>query len=122
MVTQRKSTQGGLHLRIRVMGKAGDALGPGKAQLLEAVARTGSLRQAAMEMEMSYMKAWRLANAMNTNFREPLLEKNRGGNLRGGTQLTALGQTVLASYHRMTFLANQAAQKEWKVFAALLKK
>jgi molybdate transport system regulatory protein len=122
MATRRKSAQGGLHLRIRVVGTAGDALGPGKAQLLEAVARTGSLRQAAAELEMSYMKAWRLAKAMNANFRSPLLEASRGGSLRGGTQLTALGQKALAAYHRMTARANQAAQKEWKALAVLLKK
>ncbi len=122
MATQRKSNRGGLHLRIRVVGTAGDALGPGKAQLLEAVARTGSLRQAAAELEMSYMKAWRLANAMNVNFRSPLLETSRGGNLRGGTQLTALGQKALAAYHRMTARATEAAQKEWKALAVLLKK
>jgi hypothetical protein len=59
-----------------VVGVNGDAFGPGKAQLLEQIQQTGSLREAAVRLQMSYMKAWRLANRMNENFREPLLEKN----------------------------------------------
>lgn len=110
-----------MRLRIRVVGIAGDALGPGKAQLLEEVARTGSLRQAASCLEMSYMKAWRLAEAMNRNFRAPLLEKNRGGSNRGGTQLTELGRKALMTYQRMTSRADQAAQRDWKALSALLK-
>jgi len=110
-----------LRLRIRVVGISGDALGPGKAQLLEEVARTGSLRVAAVNLEMSYMKAWRLAKAMNENFRQPLLETSRGGSHRGGTQLTESGHQVLAAYHRITRRADQAARKEWKSLAGLLK-
>jgi molybdate transport system regulatory protein len=119
--TKRKSINRSLRLRIRVVGIAGDALGPGKAQLLEEVARTGSLRQAASCLEMSYMKAWRLAEAMNRNFRAPLLEKSRGGSNRGGTQLTELGRKALMTYQRMTSRADQAAQRDWKALSALLK-
>ncbi|MGA7392743.1 MAG: LysR family transcriptional regulator [Terrimicrobiaceae bacterium] len=118
---QRKTTSRGLCLRIRVVGVAGDALGPGKAQLLEEVAKTGSLREAAFRLEMSYMKAWRLAEAMNDNFRAPLLKKCRGGSKRGGTQLTELGRKALMTYQRMTSRAGQAAQRDWKELSALLK-
>jgi hypothetical protein len=34
----------GIRLRIRVLGITGDAFGPGKAQLLEQVAKTDGLR------------------------------------------------------------------------------
>jgi len=86
------------------------------------VEKTGSLREAAARLEMSYMKAWRLANAMNENFRAPLLEKSRGGSTGGGTQLTEFGRKVLTAYHRMTSRADQAAQTDWKAFSAFLKK
>jgi molybdate transport system regulatory protein len=102
-----------------VAGLAGDALGPGKAQLLEEVTRTGSLREAASRLEMSYLKAWRPAEAMNENFRAPLLEKTRGGNNREGTQLTELGQKALMTYQRMNSRAGQAAQIEWEALPAL---
>jgi molybdate transport system regulatory protein len=83
-----------------VLGVNGDAFGPGKAQLLEQIQQTGSLRESAARI--SYMKAWRLANTMNENFREPLLEKTRGGRAKGGTSLTRTGHRVLAIYQRMS--------------------
>ena len=120
--TDRKRINCGLRLRLRIVGLSGDAFGPGKAQLLEEIEKTGSLREAAAALEMSYMKAWRLTNAMKANFRAPLLEKSRGGSTRGGTQLTESGRKVLAIYHRMTSQADRAAQKEWKTLSTFLKK
>ena len=113
---KRKATTRGLCLRLRVVGVAGDALGPGKAQLIEEVAGTGSLREAAFRLEVSYMKAWRLAEAMNDNFRSPLLKKSRGGSNRGGTRLTELRRKALMTYHRMTSRAGQAAETIGKNF------
>ena len=62
-----------LHLRIRLVlvGIAGDAFGPGKAHLLEQVQKTGTLSEAAALLEMSYMKAWCLAEA-DTKDGQPL--------------------------------------------------
>ena len=108
-------------MRIRVLGVNGDAFGPGKAQLLEQIQQTGSLRESAARLRISYMKAWRLANTMNENFREPLLEKTRGGRAKGGTSLTRTGHRVLAIYQRMSARALKAAQADWKVLAPLLK-
>ena len=44
--------------RFRVRCGAEVALGPGKVQLLKLVQETGSIRQAALHMEMSYMRAY----------------------------------------------------------------
>jgi molybdate transport system regulatory protein len=83
--------------------------------------QTGSLRESAARLRISYMKAWRLANTMNENFREPLLEKTRGGRAKGGTSLIRTGHRVLAIYQRMSARALKAAQADWKVLAPLLK-
>ncbi|MCM3878394.1 MAG: molybdenum-binding transcriptional regulator, partial [Thermoanaerobaculia bacterium] len=56
--------------RIRVMGGTEILLGPGKADLLEAVRDTGSLRQASAGLGMSYMRAWQLVKTMNGAFRD----------------------------------------------------
>ncbi len=76
-------------------------LGPGKADLLETVARSGSIRDAAAELGMSYMRAWTLIRIMNERFREPLVEAVRGGSRRGGATLTTAGRAVLGLYRRM---------------------
>jgi molybdate transport system regulatory protein len=74
-------------------------LGPGKADLLEAIGDSGSIRGAAKELGMSYMRAWSLVRTMNEAFLEPLVESTRGG--AGGATLTREGAKVLALYRRM---------------------
>ena len=90
-----------LQLRLRIYCGAEAALGPGRADLLERVGRTASIAQAARDMGMSYMKAWKLIQSMNRCFLSPLLEVHRGGKAGGTARLTSLGQNVLALYRQM---------------------
>lgn len=104
-----------LRPRIRIVDDEGTiVLGPGKADLLDAIARTGSIRAAAMELDMSYMRAWTLVKTMNAAFRSPLVEKERGGAAQGGAQLTASGKKVLRLYRKMEQNAARAAAQTWK--------
>ena len=89
-------------------------LGPGKADLLDAIARTGSIRAAADELKMSYMRAWTLVKTMNAAFRSPLVEKERGGSDQGGAQLTARGRAVLKLYRAMEKKATKSTEELWK--------
>lgn len=101
--------------RFRVVREDGEiVLGPGKADLLEAIARTGSIRSAAEELGMSYMRAWNLVKTMNEAFRGPLVEKERGGTEKGGAALTERGQTVLRLYRKMEEKATRAAAGVWE--------
>ena len=105
-----------LQVRPRIRVTSGDGtiiLGPGKADLLAAIGRTGSIRAAAEELEMSYMRAWSLIRTMNAVFRSPLVEKIRGGPDRGGARLTERGQRVLDLYSRMNRSAQKAIQNDW---------
>lgn len=104
-----------LRPRIRIVDDEGTiVLGPGKADLLDAIARTGSIRAAASELDMSYMRAWTLVKTMNAAFRSPLVEKERGGAAQGGAQLTASGKKVLQLYRKMEQNAARAAEPMWK--------
>ena len=87
--------------RIRVVIGRDVALGPGKVDLLEHIARTGSLRKAAAAMEMSYMRAWTLVQTMNQCFKRPLVETKRGGAAGGTASVTETGRAVLNLYRRM---------------------
>ena len=95
-------------------------LGPGMAELLEAIHRTGSLRLAGGELGMSYMHAWKLVRAMNQGFREPLVELTRGGAERGGARLSARGEEVLALYREMEAEARRAVASRWRRLKRLL--
>jgi molybdate transport system regulatory protein len=88
------------------------AIGPGKAQLLDAIRRTGSISAAAREMGMSYKHAWLLVDSMNGCFRGALVEAVKGGKAGGGATLTSLGHEVLECYRRMQALAADAIRAE----------
>lgn len=89
-------------------------MGPGKADLLDAIRSSGSIRAAAEELGMSYMRAWNLVKTMNAAFRSPLVEKERGGSDQGGARLTERGERVLAAYREMERKAAEAIAAGWK--------
>lgn len=100
--------------RIRIVrGDDTIVLGPGKADLLDEIARHGSIRAAAAELRMSYMRAWSLVRTMNAAFRSPLVEKVRGGSEKGGARLTERGEQVLRIYRRMEERAQRAIEPLW---------
>ena len=107
--------------RIRILRDDGTiVLGPGKADLLAAIAKTGSIRAAAAELEMSYMRAWSLVRTMNGAFSSPLVEKLRGGTAQGGARLTASGKHVLRLYRAMERAAMRAIAAEAREMRRLL--
>ena len=77
------------------------ALGPGKADLLHAIAKTGSIQLAARSLQMSYMRAWKLVRTTNACFRAPLVVAIRGGKTKGGARLTPLGLKLLELYDQL---------------------
>jgi molybdate transport system regulatory protein len=106
--------------KLRILLGAQIAIGPGKADLLDAVARTGSISAAAREMGMSYRRAWMLVDTMNRCFHEPLVEASKGGSGGGGARVTDLGLEVLARYRAMEVRAAASVATEMREFARLL--
>ncbi len=76
-------------------------MGPGKAELLEQLQKTGSIAEAAEQIGMSYMRAWTLIKTMEKCFKEPLIKVSRGGAKHGGAELTVNGKRILALYRAM---------------------
>ena len=110
-----------LQPRFRVNHLGEPALGPGKAELLARIEQTGSIRQAAQQMDMSYMRAWSLIQTVNRCFKEPVLVPTRGGKTGGGAALTRTGKQVLRLYQQMETEATKATRKTWLELKALLK-
>ena len=84
-----------LGLRLRVVLERDIAIGPGKADLLEGIAATGSISAAGRRMKMSYKRAWTLAEALNAMFPEPLIESARGGAQGGGAAAAAKAKVAV---------------------------
>lgn len=108
------STATSARIGVRVLANSAIAMGPGKADLLEAIASTGSISAAARSMGMSYRRAWLLVDTMNGCFAEPLVIKEKGGVEGGGASLSTTGTQVLRKYRRLSALV-------MKEFATLLR-
>ena len=108
-------------LRIRIHFGHLTMLGPGKADLLEGIARTGSIAAAGRDMSMSYKRAWTIIEELNSAFREPLVESARGGAKGGGAQLTATGAAVLAHYRKLEEIMSEAGAARIGAIAAMLR-
>ncbi|HLZ79252.1 MAG TPA: ModE family transcriptional regulator [Sphingomonas sp.] len=110
-------------LKLKAQFFCGDeiAMGPGKAALMEAIIREGSISAAARAIGMSYRRAWLLVDAMNRCWAEPLVETAAGGARGGGARLSETGVTVLAQYRAMEAAIAKAAAAGERAMAALLR-
>ncbi|HUF20567.1 MAG TPA: winged helix-turn-helix domain-containing protein [Burkholderiales bacterium] len=96
------------------------AMGPGKADLLEAIEQTGSISAAARKMRMSYRRAWLLVDTMNQCFAKPLVATATGGSHGGGAQITEFGREVLRRYREMDSAASAAVARQVTEFTRLM--
>lgn len=106
-------------LTIRIDFDDGSGLGPGKVQLLELIAETGSIRKAAAQLGMSYRKAWLLLQALKETFGTPLVETVSGGKSGGGTSLTAAGREVVSRYRKLERAAVKAVANDFKALTRI---
>jgi molybdate transport system regulatory protein len=92
---------GPLKLSFQLMRDAEPAIGPGKALVMEAVDREGSISAAGRSLGMSYRRIWLLVESLNTGWRERVIETRVGGGRSGGARLTAFGRDLLDTYRRV---------------------
>lgn len=87
-------------LKVKVQLFAGDerAFGPGRADVLAAIDKEGSISAAGRSLGMSYRFTWSLVESMNSVFAHKLVVPARGGARGGGARLTDTGRQVLAAY------------------------
>ncbi len=89
----------------------GKAFGDGPDELLRLVERRRSLHQAALQMNMSYSKAWRLIHTMEERLGFPLLERKVGGKFGGGSKITPEGRDLMNRYERFRKEIEKTVQK-----------
>ncbi len=74
--------------------------GDGPCDILQRVERTGSLRQTAAEINMSYSQAWKLIKMIENNLGFPVLEKQVGGPGGGHSKLTGQAARLTLAYEQ----------------------
>lgn len=90
--------------------------GEGPCRLLRCVEKTGSLRAAAMEMEMAYSKARRILKQAETTLGFPLTSRSTGGKDGGGSILTSEGKQLLRQYEAYRDACVQANQALYRQY------
>ncbi len=72
--------------------------GDGPLDILERIEKSGSLRQAAAQINMSYSQAWRLIRMLERNLGFKILLKQAGGAGGGYSSLTPEAKRLTAAY------------------------
>ena len=109
-------------LRLRVLGARAPAMGPGKAELIARIAESGSISAAARAMGMPYRRVWQLVEALNHDFREPVIATAIGGARGGGARVTPFGERLVARFRAMEKKASVAIAPDLRRFEAELRK
>lgn len=107
-----------IRLRLRIDLTPTSAVGPGKIDLLEHIASTGSISAAGRTMGMSYRRAWLLADELNRLFKEPVVTTAHGGRTGGGARLTKFGSELVRRFRAMEAEAHSTLDRHLKSIAA----
>lgn len=107
--------------RLRFYSNDTIAIGPGKVELLEAIAAAGSISGAARQLGMSYRRAWLLLEELNASVRSPAVSTMTGGTRGGGASLTEVGQAIIAHYRAIEMISKQAAEQDIAALLLLLR-
>jgi len=90
--------------------------GEGPAKLLHAIEEHGSLRTAAMSMDMAYTKALRILKNAENALGFPLTTRITGGKDGGGSKLTPEGKEWLTRYENYRNACIQANRQLYLEF------
>ncbi len=93
--------EGSLAVKVQLFAGEDRAFGPGRADVLAAIEREGSITAAARSLGMSYRFTWNLVDSMNRCFREKLVDTATGGKRGGHAALTDAGWDVLSAYRAL---------------------
>lgn len=103
--------------RITFLDENGEKFfGEGPARLLRGVEEYGSLRAAAMAMEMAYTKALKLVKQAEAALGYPLITRTTGGKDGGGSILTPEGKGWLFRYEAYRDACVQSNQALYRQF------
>jgi molybdate transport system regulatory protein len=106
-----------LKVKISIAKKANVYfMGPGPFCLLKKIKEHRSINKAAKSMNLSYVKALSMLNRLEKNLGEQMLIRKRGGNERGGTDLTPYAEKFIANYRRLEENVIKSAEDEFQLF------
>jgi molybdate transport system regulatory protein len=94
----------------------GHVFGPGVYDLLRKVEETGTLKEAAQAIGMSYRYAWGLVKKAEEKLGQPLLKAHKGGRAGGGgAELTEVGRQFLEEFSRIEAVVSRLSREGWQL-------
>ena len=100
--------------RISLKSSNYSYVGMGKIELLEKIKKYGSLKKAAIDMKMSYRKAWISVKELNNFSNNPLVILRRGGKNGGYAEVTEYAEKVILAYKKINIAFNDFLKKQTK--------
>ena len=97
-------------------------MGTGPLRLLEKIRQHKSINKAAKSMNLSYVKALKMLNRLEACLDKRMLIRTRGGNKRGGAQLTPYAEKYIDHYVELEKNIASFATKELQKFEEKLQK
>jgi len=91
--------------------KEGKVFGKGPLMLLKGVKETGSLREAAKLMDMSYNKAHTLIKSIEEKLGYKLISSKSGGLKGGGSELTEKAEELIIAYQNFYIECEKSLQE-----------
>ena len=88
--------------------------GSGRARMLEAIDRLGSMNKAAKEMKMSYRALWGRIRSTEERMGAKILTTSPGGGKKCGSTLTPTGKRLLEKYKLLKEKVIKEADREFE--------
>ncbi|MCG2726522.1 MAG: LysR family transcriptional regulator [Elusimicrobia bacterium] len=108
-----------IETKISILNRNNESfMGIGLVWLLQRINQLKSINKAAKSMDMSYSKAHKILKRLEKNLEEKILSKNRGGNERGGAELTPFALKFIKEYNDFQKKIKKLAKKEFRAFAS----
>jgi molybdate transport system regulatory protein len=103
-----------LRYKIWIEKNGKKVFGNGPLDILHRVERTGSLRQAAAEINMSYSLAWNLIKGLEERLGFKLLKRKVGGEGGGGSEITQEATELMTKFKLFRGEADQSLNSLYK--------
>ena len=91
-------------------------MGIGVHWLLVGIKKYGSIRKAAEDMQLSYVKALSMLNNLENTLKSKILDRKRGGDSREGATLTPAGEKLIQMYDEYQDKVKSFADFEFTAF------
>jgi molybdate transport system regulatory protein len=87
--------------KLYLVDEKGDKfMGLGVLWLLQSIEKEGSLRAAALEMDLSYSKAFKMVKKLEEQLNRPVIERRKGGSEKVGSTLNEFGRRFIRLYDK----------------------